>query len=192
MLSPERSDQAGLVVERVWHRHRTRWSGRHRSANEPSIWSCKLIQSKQKALTMVPLPLCSDPLSIQQTWTHPGPRGTERGPHLRRLQVAGCGVSVVDSCGSVWAGRAQAELQNTTDSMSTIIWPVACSCSWKFSIISTLRNENSSMMNWCDLARFEMNGPYTKGCGDMAFRDDVRHADRRGRKTRKWGGTFHP
>ena len=31
------------------------------------------------------------------------------------------------------------------------------------------------MMNWCNLARFEKNGPYTKGCGDMAFRDDKRH-----------------
>ena len=31
------------------------------------------------------------------------------------------------------------------------------------------------MMNWCNLARFEKNEPYTKGCGDMAFRDNVRH-----------------
>ena len=31
------------------------------------------------------------------------------------------------------------------------------------------------MMNWCNLARFEKNGPYTKGCGDMVFHDDVRH-----------------
>ena len=30
-------------------------------------------------------------------------------------------------------------------------------------------------MNWCNLARFEKNGPYTKGCGDMEFCDDVRH-----------------
>ena len=35
------------------------------------------------------------------------PRGTERGPYLRHLRVAGCGVSDVDSCGSVWAGRAK-------------------------------------------------------------------------------------
>ena len=42
---------------------------------------------------MVPLPLHSDPLSVSADVDTPG--GIERGLYLRRLQVAGCGVSVV-------------------------------------------------------------------------------------------------
>jgi hypothetical protein len=77
---------------------------------------------------MVPLPLRSDPLSVQQTWTHPEEQSVAR-------TCAVCGWPVVEfqmwtaavQFGQGEPSRTSAELQNTTNSMSTIIRPVACS-----------------------------------------------------------------